>query len=238
MANLDSLNPAQRIIVAADVSDESELKRLVGVLRDKVGMFKVGKEVFTSLGPKAVEIVLGEGGQVFLDLKYHDIPNTVAGAVRAAGRLGVSMLTVHASGGKAMLEAAVQAAHEREPKLSVIAVTVLTSLALADLTDIGLRGTMESAVDRLSKLALDAGVDGLVSSPQELKMLRSRFGENPVLVTPGVRPSGSEVGDQRRVATPAQAVRDGADYLIIGRPITKAPDPAAAAEAIAKEIGG
>jgi orotidine-5'-phosphate decarboxylase len=218
-----------------DVSTEVTLLDLVRRLRGEVGMFKVGKELFTSLGPRAVELIRGEGAKVFLDLKFHDIPNTVAGAVRAADSLGVEMLTVHASGGTAMLRAAVDAASDR---LSVIAVTVLTSLDQEELHRVGLSGTPEEAAVRLGRLAIENDAHGLVCSALELQKLRSSLGPDPLLVTPGIRPAGSAADDQARVATPRKAIADGADFLVIGRPITRAPDPAVAAEAIAGEIGG
>ncbi len=230
--------PEERIAVAIDVADRARLLDLVRALRGAVGMFKLGKEVFTALGPAAVELVRAEGGEVFLDLKYHDIPNTVAGAVHAAARLGVRMLTVHASGGEAMLRAAGDAARASPAPPRVIAVTVLTSLADVDLERIGLQGPAGAAVERLAGLALGAGVDGLVASAQEVGRLRSAFGPRPWLVTPGIRPAGAGAQDQARVATPGAAVRAGADVLVIGRPITQAADPRAAARAVAAEIGG
>jgi orotidine-5'-phosphate decarboxylase len=228
--------PHQRIIVALDVPGEDELRRLVEPLSSRVGMFKIGKELFTSLGPRAVSLVRDRGGEVFLDLKYHDIPNTVAGAVRAAARLGVSMLTVHASGGSKMIQAAAEAAREVQDPPAIIAVTLLTSLGQADVEDLGYGGSPEEVVMRLAALSLAAGADGLVTSPREVQSLRKAHGKKPLLVTPGVRPAGSAADDQARIATPAQAVADGADYLVIGRPITKDPDPAAAAGRIVEEL--
>ena len=228
--------PHRRIIVALDVPDEDGLRRLVDVLAGRVGMFKIGKELFTSLGPRAVSLVLERGGEVFLDLKYHDIPNTVAGAVRAAARLGVAMLTVHASGGSKMIQAAADAAKEVQDPPAIIAVTLLTSLGQTDVDDLGYSGSPQDVVTRLAALSLAAGADGLVNSPREVKPLREQHGQQPLLITPGVRPAGSAAGDQARIATPAQAVKDGADFLVIGRPITKDPDPAAAAGRIAEEL--
>jgi orotidine-5'-phosphate decarboxylase len=199
-------------------------------------MFKIGKELFTSLGPQAVSLVHQMGGKVFLDLKYHDIPNTVAGAVRAAAGLGVSMLTIHASGGSKMIQAAAEAAKEVKDPPAVIAVTLLTSLGQADVDDLGYGGSPQDVVVRLAALSLAAGADGLVTSPREVKSLREKHGEKPLLITPGVRPAGSAAGDQTRVATPAMAIRDGADFLVIGRPITRDRNPAGAAGRIAKEI--
>ena len=173
---------------------------------------------------------------MFLDLKYHDIPNTVAGAVRSAERLGVSMLTVHASGGSGMVRVAKDAAGESSNSPAVIAVTLLTSLGQADIDELGFSGQPRDVVLRLAALALSAGADGLVTSPREVGPLRTKHGNDPLMVTPGVRPAGSAADDQTRIATPAQALHDGADYLVIGRPITQDPDPAAAADRIAKEL--
>ncbi len=227
-----------RIIVPLDLAQEEKLQALIEQLDGRVGLAKVGKELFTALGPRAVAAVRESGLEVFLDLKYHDIPNTVAGAVRAAAKLGVSMLTVHAQGGRAMLAAAVAAARQSDPSPAVIAVTVLTSLSGPDLTELGLTDDPAQQVERLAALALDAGVDGLVCSPLEVGKLRQRFGSEPFLVTPGIRPVGAESHDQARVATPAKALAAGADFLVIGRPITGAADPAAAATAIAQELDG
>jgi orotidine-5'-phosphate decarboxylase len=228
--------PHRRIIVAVDVPNEDGLLRLVEQLSGKVGMFKIGKELFTSLGPRAVSLVRDRGGEVFLDLKYHDIPNTVAGAVRAAARLGVSMLTVHASGGTKMIKAAAEASANSESQPAIIAVTLLTSLGQTDVDDLGYGGSPQEVVLRLAALSLSAGAHGLVSSPWEVGPLRKEHGRDPLLITPGVRPAGSAADDQTRIATPAQAVLDGADFLVIGRPITKDPDPAAAAGRIAEEL--
>jgi orotidine-5'-phosphate decarboxylase len=228
--------PHQHIIVALDVPNEDELSELVVSLSGQVGMFKIGKELFTSLGPRAVSLVRERGGEVFLDLKYHDIPNTVAGAVRAAARLGVSMLTVHASGGTKMIQAAAEASAQSDSRPAIIAVTLLTSLGQSDVDDLGYSGSPQDAVMRLAALSLSAGAHGLVNSPREVKPLRKKHGDQPLLITPGVRPAGSAADDQTRIATPAQAVKDGADFLVIGRPITKDPDPAAAAGRIAKEL--
>jgi orotidine-5'-phosphate decarboxylase len=229
-------NPANRLVLALDVPGEPELRALVTKLRGKVGLFKIGKELFTALGPRAVQIVLQAGGSVFLDLKFHDIPNTVAGAVRSAGGLGVRLLTVHAAGGRAMVAAAAEAARSAATPPLVLAVTVLTSLGEGDLGEIGFSGTAAEAVGRLGRLAVGAGADGLVASPREIALLRTELGARPLLVIPGIRPPGAATGDQQRTATPAQAIRDGADYLVIGRPITQAPDPVAAAEASARSL--
>lgn len=229
---------AERLAVALDVADRARLTALCRALRGRVGVFKVGLELYTALGPEAIELVVSEGGPVFLDLKLHDIPNTVAAAVRQAARREVALLTLHCAGGVEMLKAAVAAAAEfpRPPKL--LGVTVLTSLQAADLDQIGLSGPVPAAVLRLAGLAQGAGLGGLVTSPEEVQALRAALGPGPLLVVPGIRPEGAERGDQRRVATPAEAIRRGASLLVVGRPITAAADPAAAADAIAAEIAG
>lgn len=226
--------PRERLIVALDVEGQDAMLDLVRALRGRVGMYKVGKELFTRLGPAAVEHIRAEGGEVFLDLKYHDIPHTVAGAVRAAASLGARMLTVHALGGGRMVAAAVEAAGDGGP--AVVAVTVLTSLDADDLRTIGLAGSPAGMAARLGHQAIEAGAAGVVCSAREASALRSALGREPVLVTPGVRPAGDAPDDQARVATPARAVADGADYLVVGRPITRADDPAAAADRIVDEI--
>ncbi len=232
----DFSDPARRIIVALDVSEQEDLVRLVKTLRGSVGMFKVGKELFCSMGPDAVRIVQDHGGEVFLDLKFHDIPNTVAGAVRSSCKLGVSMFTVHASGGEAMMKAACEQARSCAGAPLVIAVTVLTSLDDKDLAMVGLDGPAEKAAVRLGRMAINCGLDGLVASPKELRALRSELGKSPFLVTPGIRPSGYLADDQQRIATPKEAVVNGADFLVIGRPITKAKDPLEAVDAIANDL--
>lgn len=232
----DFSDPARRIIVALDVSEREDLVRLVKSLRGSVGMFKVGKELFCSMGADAVKIVQDHGGEVFLDLKFHDIPNTVEGAVRSICKLGVSMFTIHTSGGMAMMKAAVEQAHSCVGAPLVIGVTILTSLQDEDLNMVGIQGPTEDAVVRLGSMATDCGLDGLVASPKELKALRAKLGKSPFLVTPGIRPSGSVADDQQRIATPRKAVADGADFLVIGRPITRAEDPLEAVDAIADEL--
>jgi orotidine-5'-phosphate decarboxylase len=208
---------------------------MAGLVRDSAGIYKVGKQLFTAEGPALVR-ELSASGRVFLDLKFHDIPNTVAGAVREAAKLGVHMLTVHASGGAAMLRAAVAAAHETSPGPQVLAVTVLTSLSDQDLQEIGVSGRVQEQVLRLASLARAQGCDGVVASAREAADLRRELGSDFAIVTPGVRPAGSPVGDQARVLTPAQAFQAGASHIVVGRPITEAADPAAAARAILNEI--
>ena len=210
-------------------------------LQGRVGMFKVGLESYTAEGPALVRYLLAQGERVFLDLKFHDIPNTVAGAAREATLKGVSMFNVHAAGGPAMIEAAVKASQDAstqtaEPRPLVLAVTALTSLDEAVMREIGWSDKPEEVVLRLAKMAEKAGADGVVASPREVRSIREACGEDFVIVTPGIRPQGSAAGDQSRIATPEAAIRAGADYLVVGRPITAASDPAKAAEAILTEI--
>ncbi len=226
----------EKILVALDVDSLAKARSLAERLTGHVGAFKIGKELFTAVGPAVIDAVTQNGGRVFLDMKFHDIPNTVASAVRSAMRHGVWMLNVHASGGAAMCRAAADAARAAAEKPLVIGVTVLTSLNDDDLRDIGLTGPADAAVVRLAKLAQANGLDGVVASAKEVKAIKQACGEDFVVVTPGIRPAGGAVGDQKRVVTPAMAVADGADYLVIGRPITGANDPVAAADAIAAEI--
>ena len=220
----------ERICAAIDFPTWREAEPFVRAVAPEVGMLKVGLELFAAEGPPAVRAAAALGRPVFLDLKLHDIPNTVEGAARSAAASGASLLTVHAAGGDEMVRAAVRGAAGR---LHVLAVTVLTSLDDAALGRIGLAGPAADAVVRLARLAVGAGADGLVCSPQEVAAVRAEVGDGIVLITPGVRPAGAAVGDQSRVATPEQALADGADLLVIGRPITGAPDVAVAAAAIA-----
>jgi orotidine-5'-phosphate decarboxylase len=224
------------LIVALDVAGEAQARSLVSTLEDSVGFYKVGKELFTACGPAFVRELVKSGKRVFLDLKFHDIPNTVAGAVRSASELGISLLTVHASGGSKMLKAAADAAAQSAARPTVLAVTVLTSLGAGELGEIGVAGSVAEQVERLAGLALKAGCGGLVASAQEARRLRELFGKEFALVTPGIRPAGGEVGDQARVVTPADAIQAGATYLVVGRPITASPDPRKAAEATRDEI--
>jgi len=225
-----------RLIVALDVASSSEARQLVASIGDSAGIYKIGKQLFTVEGPALVRDLTSSGRSVFLDLKFHDIPNTVAAAVREAGRLGVSMLTVHATGGTAMLKAAVEAARDSATPPLILAVTVLTSMSDSDLQDIGVSGRVVDQVLRLAALARNQGCGGIVASAQEARELRQELGTGFEIVTPGVRPSGSPAGDQARVVTPAQALKAGATRIVIGRPITAAPNPASAAQAILDEI--
>jgi orotidine-5'-phosphate decarboxylase len=231
----DPITARDRLIVALDVDSASKAYRMASLVRDSCGTFKVGKQLFTAEGPALVR-ELAATGSVFLDLKFHDIPNTVAGAVREAAKLGVRMLTVHASGGADMLQAAVAAARETSGAPMVLAVTVLTSLDDNDLQEIGVSGRVLDQVLRLASLARAQGCDGVVASAREAAELRRELGSGFAIVTPGVRPTGSAAGDQARVLTPAQALESGASHVVVGRPITEAADPAAAARAILAEI--
>ncbi len=229
------------IIVALDLPSPQKAFKIAEELAPVVGAFKVGKQLFISGGPDVVRKLRGTGAKVFLDLKLHDIPNTVAKAIIAATDLGVQMTTVHASGGSAMLAAAGNAAHEqaamlRAEPLLVLAVTVLTSMDDGDLAELGTEGSAQEQVLRLAKLATGAGLKGLVCSPQEIEMLRSELGDEIQLVTPGIRPALSKANDQKRTMTPAEAIQAGANSLVIGRPITGAADPKAAAIGILHSI--
>ncbi len=231
---------AKRLVVALDTTHRGEAERLVQVLRGVVGVFKVGLEAFTSLGPSFVQWLVEQGEKVFLDLKLHDIPHTVERAAYACARLGVAMFNVHAAGGGEMMAAARAGAEAGTPPGHetplVLAVTVLTSLDEKALQELHLPGSAGQRVRHWAQLAQKAGLSGVVCSAQELAFLRVDFPPPFVLLTPGIRPAGSAVGDQRRVATPAHAVRQGADFLVVGRPITQAPDPRAAAEAVLAEM--
>lgn len=224
------------MIVALDVSSAEAAQKIVAAVGDSALTYKVGMQLYTAEGPQVVRDLLASGRRVFLDLKYHDIPNTVGAAVQEAAQLGVSMLTVHAAGSGKMLRAAVEAARAVKPSLIVLAVTVLTSLDEHDLDKIGLRGTVRDEVLRLSALALANGCQGIVTSAREASALRAELGDDFAIVTPGVRPAGTGHGDQVRVVTPAEAIAAGASHIVVGRPITEAADPAAEARAILGQI--
>jgi orotidine-5'-phosphate decarboxylase len=226
------------IIVALDFASQAEALALVEHLDPARCRLKVGKELFTRTGPILVENLVGQGYEVFLDLKFHDIPNTVAGACRAAADLGVWMVNIHASGGRRMMEAAREAVDKASHAPRLIAVSILTSMGQEDLNEIGLSGSPAENVQRLARLAQQAGMDGLVCSPQEVAMLRDQLGTAFDLVTPGIRPAWSEKGDQTRITTPAQAMALGSTYLVIGRPITAAPNPLDALRRIEDELRG
>jgi orotidine-5'-phosphate decarboxylase len=234
---LDPFEEARnRLILALDVPDAASAAELVARLDGQCKWFKVGLELFVAAGPSVLKPLLKRGHSIFLDLKFHDIPNTVAGAVRSAASLGVRMLNVHAGGGPAMLEAARAALDGLPDSPELLAVTVLTSMDSTQVVAVGLERSPSQQVELLARMSLAAGIRGFVCSPQEVASLRALTGHEGVLVTPGIRPAGSETGDQKRIATPAEALRQGASYLVVGRPITKAPDPAAATEAILREM--
>jgi orotidine-5'-phosphate decarboxylase len=256
-----------KLIVALDLPSADAATRMAERLQGHVGMFKVGSELFSAEGPVAVRYLVATGHRVFLDLKFHDIPNTVRAAAREAAELGVSMVNVHASGGRKMMEAALEGARSalypsapgsaaargsgnpgdfpgrpQGPPLQVgpkvLAVTILTSLASQDLEELGISGTPVEAVLRLARLAQSAGLDGVVASAREISAIRQACGPDFLIVTPGIRPADAATNDQARIATPASATAAGADYLVVGRPITGAPDPAAAADAIVAQMEG
>ncbi|MCA1593309.1 MAG: orotidine-5'-phosphate decarboxylase [Acidobacteria bacterium] len=232
-----------KLILALDVETAREARRVVEMLHEHVGMFKINAQLFTAAGPDVVREIVGEGGRVFLDLKYHDIPNTVASACQEAVRLGVSLFNVHASGGSEMMRRAAEATSNEATRLgrekpALIAVTVLTSADAATISEIGIAApSVEAQVRRLAQLAAACGLDGVVASPHEIAPVRAAVErEGFLLVTPGVRPAGVAHDDQKRVMTPAEAVRAGADYLVVGRAILNAPDPARAALEIVEEM--
>ncbi len=227
------------LIVALDVQTREEAVAQVKRIGDPVGFYKIGLELFTAEGPDVVKAVKDLGKKVFLDLKFHDIPRTVERAVRSGGKLGVDLMTIHSVGGRAMIRAAADAAAEfGEVRPRILAVTVLTSLDKTDLVDVGIVGrTPAEQVAAMACFATENGADGIVSSPMEVGALSRALKSGTLFVTPGVRPAGSAVGDQKRVATPADAVRDGATHLVVGRPILAAPDPTAAARTILAEMG-
>jgi len=226
----------ERLIVALDVSSSAAAQKIVAAVGESASIYKVGKQLFTAEGPQIVRDLVASRRKVFLDLKFHDIPTTVASAVREAAQLNVSMLTVHASGGARMLREATEAAAASSSKPLILAVTVLTSLSDSDLQEVGINGRLLDQTLRLSALAQANGCGGVVASAQEARQIRRMVGEGFALITPGIRPRGGDAGDQARVVTPAQAIEAGASHIVVGRPITAAQDPAAAARAIVLEI--
>lgn len=228
-----------KIIFALDVDTFNAAKHWVSTLSGKVGMFKVGKQLFTAYGPDIVRMIENFGSGVFLDLKYHDIPNTVAMASREAARLRVKLFNVHALGGYDMMARTMETIHEEFPEADrprVLAVTILTSSTEETLRGVGIERSVEDMVVRLALLAKKAGIDGVVASPREVPLIRAACGKDFLIVTPGVRPSFASADDQKRIMTPADAVASGSDFLVIGRPISAAPDPVGAVEAIVDEI--
>jgi orotidine-5'-phosphate decarboxylase len=227
------ISPRDRLIVALDFPTQAKALALVSILSGSVSIYKIGLQLYTAAGPEIVRAVAATGAGIFLDLKLHDIPSTVAKAVAAAGELGVQMLTVHLSGGRAMLEVAAEA---RPPGLSLLGVTVLTSATAETLRETGVTPPIEDQVVRLADLGKASGVDGLITSPHEVRILRERLGPEIKLITPGVRPTWAAADDQKRFTTPTEALENGADYLVIGRPITAHPDPRQAVERLLEEM--
>jgi orotidine-5'-phosphate decarboxylase len=234
--DLPKNDPRGKLIIALDVSTSAAAQKIVAAVGDSALTYKVGMQLYTAEGPQLVRDLVASGRRVFLDLKYHDIPSTVGAAVEEAARLGVSMLTVHAAGGSKMLRAAVDAARATNPALLVLGVTVLTSLGENEVEQIGFRGTVRDEVLRLSALAVASGCQGIVTSAREASAVRAELGDDFAIVTPGVRPSGTGHGDQMRVVTPVEAIAAGASYIVVGRPITQAADPAAEARAILGQL--
>jgi orotidine-5'-phosphate decarboxylase len=236
-------SPGRRVIFALDVSSLEDARKYVRLLKDRTGLFKVGLELFTAFGKEAVRAVQAEGGRVFLDLKFHDIPNTVSRAAEEAVKLGVDMLNLHASGGTEMMRETADRCRQtaekmNRPKPILLAVTVLTSLDEKNLQEVGLQGPVSDRVVVLADLARQAGIDGVVASPREIEAIRRKCGRQFVIVTPGIRPAFVEAGkdDQKRVLTAKEAVSAGADYIVVGRPVRLAPDPAAAMDKVIAEI--
>ena len=236
-----AMNAKDKVIVALDFDTKAEAIALVHRLKEVVGMFKVGSQLFTSTGPQLVKEIIGGGNKVFLDLKFHDIPHQVAGSATAAAELGVSLFTLHASGGTEMMKRAVEAVAETAirngtERSRILAVSVLTSIDSTILEQVGFKDGPAEVVERLVALAESAGVDGCVSAPQETAAIRLMTGRDFLIVNPGIRPASGSAEDQKRVATPSTALKAGADYLVVGRPITSATDPVAAAIAIIQEM--
>jgi len=236
----DELNMARKIIIALDVKNREEARAVLESLPE-ARLFKVGLELYTAEGPAMIDLVKSFGKEVFLDLKLHDIPNTVAGAVKSAVRHGVAMLTLHTSGGREMMKKAVEAAREtaakeNKPLPLILGVTVLTSLKDSDLQEIGFSSDARNQVLRLARLAVEAGIEGIVCSPQELEPLRAELGSRVRIITPGIRPAWAEAQDQKRIMTPGEAIKKGADFLVIGRPITQAPVPREAFSRVLEEL--
>jgi orotidine-5'-phosphate decarboxylase len=234
-------DPKERIIFALDVDHFSEALRWVNLLKNQLGMFKVGKQLFTHAGPKVVDMILQKGQRVFLDLKFHDIPNTVAKAGEEATKLNVTMFNLHALGGSDMMKKTVEASHATAknlgiPKPIILAVTILTSMSEDTLREVGIGGPVAEEVGRLASLSMKAGVDGVVASPQEIGIIRKSCGKEFLIVTPGIRSPSSKMDDQKRTLSPKEAIKAGADFLVIGRPIKEAKDPVEAVQKIVEDI--
>lgn len=225
-----------RLIVALDVPSAARARELAAQLRGTCRWLKVGLELYLAAGSTIVEDLIAQDYSIFLDLKFHDIPNTVAGAVRSAASMGASLVTIHAAGGPAMLRAAAEAAASATNSPRLLAVTVLTSMDKQQLAAVGIETSAADQVRRLARMAIDSEIQGLVCSPEEVALLRRELGAEPRFVVPGIRPAGAALGDQKRIATPADAIRAGASQLVVGRPITQAADPAKVAQAILDEI--
>src|SRR5512136_1961388 len=241
MSPAPSKDPKEKIIFALDVEHFSEAQRWVNLLKDHIGMFKVGKQLFTHAGPKVIDMIRKKGQKVFLDLKYHDIPNTVARAGEEATKLNVSMFNLHALGGSEMMKKTVEGSQAMAkslgvPKPIILAVTILTSMDENALREVGIQNSVMEEVGRLASLAAKAGVDGVVASPQEIGIIRERCGEKFLIVTPGIRAPSDKKDDQKRTLTPKEAISAGANYLVIGRPIKEAKDPLEAVQKIVEDI--
>jgi len=230
------MKPSPKLCVALDVPTPEKARALVTETASHAGLYKIGSQLFAAGGPEFVRELVRDGRGIFLDLKFHDIPNTVASAVAAAAELGVRYVDVHASGGGAMIEAAARALAASRSATQLLAITVLTSHRPETLAEIGVLGSIEENVVRLARLAKDSGAHGVVASPHEVALVRRACGPGFLIVTPGIRPQGAPRGDQARAATPSGAIRAGSDVLVVGRPIIEAPDPKGAAEAILREI--
>jgi len=231
------LTPQERLIVALDVDNLKEATKLVSQLISHVTTFKVGAQLFTLVGNDAVKMIQDKGGRVFLDLKYHDIPNTVASAIKIAAKMGIFICTIHTLGGKEMMKAVVESISALQAKPLIIGVSILTSLNQEGLKDIGIDRNLNNEVITLSKLAKSCGIDGVVASAHEIKEIRKHCGKDFIIVTPGIRPKGSSLNDQKRVATVKKAITDGADFIVVGRPIILAQNPIKVANQIIEEIG-
>lgn len=237
------MNPKEKLCLALDLPSLAEIEPVVEELVDFIGLFKIGSELFTAEGPRAINYIQGLGGKIFLDLKYHDIPNTVSKAGRIATRMGVEIFNVHASGGKSMLEAVVQSVNDEVQKSNydkplILAVTVLTSLSSKELnSELNILKESSEQVANLARLSQTAGVDGVIASPKEIEIIRNNCGNDFIILTPGIRPKwASEKGDQKRITTPSKAIRDGADYIVVGRPILMAKNKKDACKRILEEI--